>query len=235
MSPDKEWVRMYGPEAAVRRRAQAGTTRPGGAAHPLASLAPVQRFQQIARRAGNTVARRYADDQAFTVPEHIERTLDAEAGRGAPLQHGARQQMEAAFGADLSTVRVHTDDRASQLNSDLSARAFTRGHDIYFAEGAYAPASGEGQRLLAHELTHVEQQREGAKLEVGAASDPAELEADAVADRVVQRISAGTIASLDSDVAQRNPQAGSEAEEEEEVQALRRQTERANPQRQGYV
>ncbi|MBD2753189.1 DUF4157 domain-containing protein [Spirosoma sp. BT704] len=66
--------------------------------------------------------------------------------------------MESAMGADFSGVRVHTGSEASQLSQDLNAYAFTHGNDIYFNEGQYNPSTSEGQRLLAHELTHTVQQ-----------------------------------------------------------------------------
>ena len=62
------------------------------------------------------------------------------------------------MGADFSGVNVHTGADASDLNEQVNARAFTLGNDIFFNEGEYAPNSPEGQRLLAHELTHVVQQ-----------------------------------------------------------------------------
>src|SRR3712207_9425363 len=53
-----------------------------------------------------------------------------------------------------SRVRVHTDPRAGELARAVNARAFTLGPDIVFGAGQYAPETGEGKRLLAHELTH---------------------------------------------------------------------------------
>ncbi|GAB3777832.1 hypothetical protein GCM10028796_57430 [Ramlibacter monticola] len=69
--------------------------------------------------------------------------------------------MESRLGVDLSNVRVHTDGAAAASANALSARAFTHGEHIAFAEGAYRPETTEGRRLLAHELTHVAQQRGG--------------------------------------------------------------------------
>jgi hypothetical protein len=66
--------------------------------------------------------------------------------------------MEGSFGADFSGVRIHADQRADSLNRSLNARAFTTGNDIFFKQGEYKPDSGGGQKLLAHELTHVVQQ-----------------------------------------------------------------------------
>ncbi|MEO1515422.1 MAG: DUF4157 domain-containing protein [Bacteroidota bacterium] len=85
--------------------------------------------------------------------------LGASKGGGRPLTGGLRQSMERAVGADFSSVRIHTDHRAQGLNQELQAKAFTHGKDIYFNRGAFQPSTREGQKLLAHELTHVVQQR----------------------------------------------------------------------------
>ncbi len=53
---------------------------------------------------------------------------------------------------------MHTDTRAADTARLLNARAFTFGRHIAFGRGEYAPHSGEGMRLLAHELTHSIQQ-----------------------------------------------------------------------------
>jgi len=66
--------------------------------------------------------------------------------------------MEQSFGADFSSVRVHTDSASVQMNKEINAQAFTHGSDIYFNEGKYDTTSSDGQKLLAHELTHTVQQ-----------------------------------------------------------------------------
>jgi uncharacterized protein DUF4157 len=63
---------------------------------------------------------------------------------------------------DLGDVRVHTDDSAGRSAQQLGARAFTVGAHVVFSPGSYAPGSAAGRDLLAHELTHVVQQRGGA-------------------------------------------------------------------------
>jgi len=65
--------------------------------------------------------------------------------------------MEGAFGADFSDVRVHTGAQAGAVSQQLGALAFTTGSDIVLGEGS----SVGDQRLLAHELTHVLQNRGG--------------------------------------------------------------------------
>jgi len=77
---------------------------------------------------------------------------------GEPLQPALRYDMEQRFGHDFSRVRVHTDANAAQSARDLRAHAYTVGEDLVFAAGRYAPTTGQGRRLLAHELTHVVQQ-----------------------------------------------------------------------------
>ncbi|MGH4024798.1 MAG: DUF4157 domain-containing protein [Pseudonocardiaceae bacterium] len=77
---------------------------------------------------------------------------------GTPLDAEARDMMETGFRADFSRVRIHADGPAADLARSLSARAFTHGPDIYFGTNEYRPATPEGRRVLAHELTHVVQQ-----------------------------------------------------------------------------
>jgi GH24 family phage-related lysozyme (muramidase) len=80
---------------------------------------------------------------------------------GQPLDATARAFMEPRFGQDFSRVRVHTDARAADSAAAIGARAYTVGHDVAFGRGRYDPAHTEGSHLLAHELTHVVQQRSG--------------------------------------------------------------------------
>lgn len=80
-------------------------------------------------------------------------------GGGQPLPEGVQRSMESAFGADLSGVRVHTGPTAARLNDELGAHAFTAGNDIAFADGLPDVSRPDGQRLMAHELTHVLQHR----------------------------------------------------------------------------
>ena len=80
---------------------------------------------------------------------------------GSPLGPVARAVMEERFGRSFSHVRVHTDLLAAICARGLSARAFTVGSHIFFGDGCYDPETRPGQRLLAHELVHVIQQRTG--------------------------------------------------------------------------
>jgi len=79
-------------------------------------------------------------------------------GRGEALDHGVRRIMEPRLGVDLGGVRVHRGEAGATATTALHARAFTVGRDIAFAAGEFRPDTASGQRLLAHELTHVAQQ-----------------------------------------------------------------------------
>lgn len=68
---------------------------------------------------------------------------------------------QAHFGRAMDGVRVHTDAAAAQSAQEIGARAYTSGRNIIFGPGQYAPHTAAGQRLLAHELTHVAQQQAG--------------------------------------------------------------------------
>jgi hypothetical protein len=88
----------------------------------------------------------------------VEAAIVRERGRGDTLDEKVRARMEAEFGTDFSSVRVHADSKAHELNRAVSAVAFTTANDIFFSRGAYQPDTSEGNKLLAHELTHVVQQ-----------------------------------------------------------------------------
>lgn len=88
----------------------------------------------------------------------VSSKIDTTKGQGNQLPEQTRNFMERRMNADFSNVRVHKDADAVQMSEELNAHAFTVGNDIYFNEGKYAPESREGQRLLAHELTHTMQQ-----------------------------------------------------------------------------
>lgn len=86
-------------------------------------------------------------------------------GSGSRLEPGVRSNMEQAFGRDFSGVRVHTGAAAARSADRLGALAYTVGSNIYFSSGQYSPSTSAGGKLLAHEMTHVVQQK-GAPVQV---------------------------------------------------------------------
>ena len=78
---------------------------------------------------------------------------------GQPLDSATRSFFEPRFGHEFSRVRIHTGARAAESARQVNALAYTVGSDIVFRTEQFAPNSAHGRRLLAHELTHVVQQR----------------------------------------------------------------------------
>ncbi len=94
------------------------------------------------------------------VSKSVAGRIDGLRGGGEALSASTRAYFEPRFGRDFSGVRVHRGSGTSDVARSLNARAFTVGRDIAFGEGEYAPEASGGRRLLAHELTHVVQQRQ---------------------------------------------------------------------------
>lgn len=78
---------------------------------------------------------------------------------GQPLDATTRGFFAARFGHDFANVRIHADSEAAESARSVNALAYTVGPDVVFGAGRYAPDTRDGQQLLAHELTHVIQQR----------------------------------------------------------------------------
>ena len=98
---------------------------------------------------------RKAKDNA-EAPAKVEAAV---SGGGRALDTPTRRFMESRMGHDFSNVRVHTDSRAADSAQSINALAYTTGNHIVFGSEQYSPQTRQGQKLLAHELTHVVQQR----------------------------------------------------------------------------
>ena len=101
---------------------------------------------------------------------------DGAQSSGQPLDQEARAFLEPRFGHDFSKVRVHAGADAARSARAVDAMAYTVGTDIVFDHGRYQPRHREGQKLLAHELTHVVQQSKAA---VSTTSSPQQVESEA--------------------------------------------------------
>jgi len=93
--------------------------------------------------------------RSFSIPRQPESPYRQNA-TGMPDQ--VLQKMESTFKTDFSNVRIYPN---SPKAPQLGALAYTQGHHIHFAPGQYNPTSAVGKKILAHELTHVMQQRLG--------------------------------------------------------------------------
>jgi hypothetical protein len=108
-----------------------------------------------------TVAAKSLPGATPEIDRGLKTRIQGLRGGGRPLPEAARSFFEPRFGHDFDAVRVHADPPSGEVARAVQARAFTVGRDIVFGAGQYQPESTEGRRLLAHELTHVLQQREG--------------------------------------------------------------------------
>jgi hypothetical protein len=196
----------------IRRAADRSRTVDASSPHPLVSLQ---------RQVGNaTIARTLAqreempEEEVLAKHDHdhsldrsvmpevgmeggqisdaLSNRIQSQRGGGSSLDSGTQKSMEAAFGDRFDDVRIHTGSEADSLNRSVSAKAFTTGTDIFFSE----KASPQDSNLLAHELTHVVQQRgmssSSGPMSVGPAGDSHEQAADAAASTVT---SGGGVAS----------------------------------------
>jgi hypothetical protein len=112
---------------------------------------------ELQRSAGNSaVASAMAQDEERSPVHDV-----VSSGGGRPLEPEVRSDMEARLGSDFGDVRVHDDGRAHDSAVAVNAHAYTVGSNIVFQRDRYDPASPDGQVTLAHELTHVVQQRNG--------------------------------------------------------------------------
>lgn len=119
------------------------------------------------------------------VHSSVEGEINRLRGGGMSLHAGARERIAPQVGDALTDVRIHDSAAADGLARAVEARAFTTGRDIFFARGEYRPATPTGDRLLAHELTHVVQQRGSSASGPLSVSDPGdrfEREAERTAD-----------------------------------------------------
>jgi hypothetical protein len=113
-------------------------------------------------RAAGPVARvqRRGTDAATGASEAPPAVHAVLATTGRPLEPRSRSVLERAFGHDFGRVRIHTDAPSAASARSVGAHAYTVGNHVVFGAGRFAPASGWGLRLLAHELAHVVQSRD---------------------------------------------------------------------------
>lgn len=205
------------------RAAAAGRTDVVGPAGMLA----------MQRAVGNAGVQRLAEEERSPV-------LDVVSSGGHPLEEPVRTDMESRLGHDFSDVRVHTDDAASRSAVSVNAHAYTVGSNVVFQREKYDPSSTAGRTMLAHELTHVVQQRSGpvdgtptgSGVRVSDPSDRFEREAAANAERVMSGPAPASPAAIQRSVADGSGQPLQRAEgEEEEETAQGSSTEEATAQR----
>lgn len=177
-------------------------------AHPAAPLTP-QAILHLQRTVGNAAVAQLLDGnhapvQRSTVPDVLR-------GAGTPMDGPLRAEMETRLGADFSDVRLHTGTAAERSAAEIGARAYTAGSHVVLGEPSL------DKHTLAHELTHVIQQREGPVegtaradgLRVSDPSDRFERAAEANATRVMR---APTTATNEHDHVGAGPATGTDVQ-----------------------
>ncbi len=172
-------------EERLRRQAAEASASVALPAAPTSAASVVQAQAEVGREGG-------------ALSPALSGRIQAKRGGGQPLEATVRRGMEGVFQVSFGHVRIHADPEADALNRGVAAIAFTVGSDIFFRAGFYQPQTPAGQHLLAHELTHVVQQRTGSlgtsngggasggTMTVGAADDRHEQEAEQTAQTTQQ-------------------------------------------------
>ena len=117
----------------------------------------------------------------------VQSTIDSTRGGGTGARHAASPTSSRPRSATSRMSACTPTQTAHDLNHAVSARAFATGTDVYFAQDQYKPNTSDGDKLIAHELAHVVQQRgapTSGPLTVSNPGDSMEREADDVADKI---------------------------------------------------
>ncbi|MFQ5401130.1 MAG: DUF4157 domain-containing protein [Anaerolineae bacterium] len=224
---------LFDEKGKVRPKPGQETAEPQKSSDPLTmdqiqgSLDP-STLTHMQKTMGNTAVQRFLAQRSGAGPaeldEEISSTINSRRGSGHSLDETMARKAGGTLGQDFDDVKIHTDGQADQLSRQLGAKAFTTGHDIFFREGAYDPASREGQHLISHELTHVVQQGAAApvqgKMSVNDPDDQYEAEADQVADAVMSQDNA---AVHRQELEEEEEMLQMQADEEEEEEMLQMQ------------
>jgi hypothetical protein len=205
------------PRAAKPRQRPTNADPLPGTADPRGPLTR-DRVMNLQRAAGNASVSNLLQEEDAGSPVHDV----VGKGGGSPLDAKTRSFMEAQIGHDFSDVRVHTGGKASESATSVQAHAYTVGTDIVFGSGQYRPGTPSGDRMLAHELTHVVQQRSGpvagtpqaGGIKVSDPSDSFERAAEANADRALSGAGPSSQTATAAPSVQRN------AEDEEPLQMM---------------
>ncbi|HEY0062435.1 MAG TPA: DUF4157 domain-containing protein [Telluria sp.] len=167
-----------------------------GASH-LAQPSPIFDFSRTPLGRHNTLYRQASGAGPALAPALVHEVL---RGQGKPLPADVLRDAETRLGHNFADVRVHTDARSGESARAVSANAYTVGRQIVFAPGHFNPASGEGRRLLTHELSHAAAHPSGAptpsgSLRISTPGEPSERHALAVSEGAASSVAAGPAAS----------------------------------------
>jgi hypothetical protein len=178
----------------------------------------VQRLVSMAQRSAS------AGPEGGPLESELISRIQSERSNGQPMDTSVRREVEGTLGHDLSPVRIHSGPTAADLSSQMGAKAFTTGRDIFLGENA----SASDKELITHEATHTIQQgmSEDAPSTIGAADTAHEKAAEHNAAHGspvgagVQREAEGEEEEAEGVQMMRDPDIQREAEEEEEAEGV---------------
>src|SRR2546423_10215790 len=205
-------------QAPAKRKDAAESAGPEALMHGRTDVLTPSAVMHLQKVAGNASVSAALEEQEPSLVKDV-----VGSGGGSPLDRDTRGFMESRLGADFGDVRVHTDGKATESARSVQAYAYTVGNDVVFQSDKYAPDSDSGQRMLAHELTHVVQQRSGpvdgapapGGIKVSHPSDSFEQAAESSADRVMSSAPAAQLATAAAPASVQR-----QGEEEDEVQGM---------------
>src|ERR1700694_4001948 len=206
-----------GHQAPTKRKDAAESAGPEALMHGRTDALTPAAVIHLQKTAGNATVSAALEEQE---PSPVKDVVGS--GGGSPLDRDTRGFMESRLGADFSDVRVHSDGKATESARSVQAHAYTVGNDVVFQSDKYAPESDSGKRMLAHELTHVVQQRSGP---VDGTPAPGGIQISHTAGRVEQAAESRAARVMSSTPAPATTAAGNapasiqrEGEEDDELQ-----------------
>jgi hypothetical protein len=168
---------------------------------------------EVSRMARPGASQPNAASASTAADDDLAAELARQSSGGEPLSAPTQARLEAAFGYDLSSVRVHSGPNAEALSEKMEARAFTNANNIWLGQGA----SASDMSLMAHEVAHAVQQSSGpvagrpaGGISLSQPGDPFEQAAeqaalDAAAGRPAAPLPSERAASVSDPAAQRLP------------------------------
>jgi hypothetical protein len=126
------------------------------------SITPVQRKCQHCEEEEKKLQRKETNSNEATADASTENYINSLNGKGRSLTPEERNFFEPRIGYDFSNVQLHTNSEANQSAKSINALAYTHSNHVVFGANQYQPNTESGQRLMAHELTHVVQQQHNA-------------------------------------------------------------------------
>lgn len=144
-------------------------------------------------RASESDGRRVEHQGHNGTPLFLQRSSDSSPSPDTQSAGHAVAKAQSQPGRSLGAARLHVDTPAADAANLLGARAFTVGTDVFFGRGEYSPRTLEGDRMLRHEMAHVEQASGpvdvDSEMGIDVASDehPAEREARAAEQGTISR------------------------------------------------